>query len=115
MLQRIDMGREPEMDLGSYEQVLRDAAEDVCVLALRNAIDPGHLLIEFDANRASGRYRVHTLTISLRDSEISATADNVPHEWLSMGTGFIDVRLSRVAQMLLAEIEKRARAPGRIP
>jgi hypothetical protein len=75
-----------------YEPVLRDALEDVFVVAVRQGLDAGQLATEFDANRGPGPHQEHTLTISVRDTSLAVTADGIPHEWISTGTGFIDTR-----------------------
>ena len=108
------MSRELENHQELYEQTLRDAAEQITVIAVRGGVDAGQILIEFDAGRAAGPYTEHTLTISVRDSDIAVTADHVPHEWLATGTGFIDTRLSRLAHALLAELDKKALVARRL-
>jgi len=97
-----------------YEKVLRDATEDVFVVAARQLIDTGQLTAEFDADRGPGPHRVHTLTISVRDSSLAATADDIPHEWLTTGTGFIDTRFFRRIAALLSDLSKKAQLEGRI-
>ena len=97
-----------------YEQALRDAIEQINVIAVRGGVDAGHILIEFDADRGPGPYTEHTLTISVRNSDIIVTATHVPHTWLATGTGFIDTRLSRLAHTLLTELDKKALAARRL-
>ena len=97
-----------------YEKVLRDAREDVFVVAARQLIDTGQLTAEFDAGRGPGPHRVHSLTISVRDSSLAATADDIPHEWLTTGTGFIDTRFFRRMAALLSDLAKKAQREGRI-
>jgi hypothetical protein len=96
-----------------YEQVLRDALEDVFVVAARRGIDTGQLLAEFDASRGPGPHHEHTLTISARDTSLAVTAHGIPHEWLSTGTGYIDTRFSRRIAGLLSDLEKQAQRAGR--
>ena len=96
-----------------YEQVLRDAVEDVFVVAVRRGLDIRQLAAEFDAGRGPGPHQEHTLTISVRDTSLAVTADGVPHEWLSMGTGYIDSRFSRQIAALLSDLEKNAQLEGR--
>ena len=98
----------------SYEQVLRDALEDVFVVAARQAMDTGLLTAEFDVGRDAGPHQEHTLTITLRDSSIAVTADSIPHEWLSMGTGYIDTRFSKLIARLLQDLEKKVQLTGRV-
>ena len=95
-----------------YEKVLRHAAEKILVVAVRYAVDTRRLVIEFDANRAPGPHDEHTLTISVRDSSVAVSTENIPHGWLSMGTGFADARLSRLAGSLLIELQHKAREAG---
>ena len=97
-----------------YDQVLSDAVEHVFIYALRHAIDTGLLVAEFDAGRGPGPHLEHTLTVAVRDSEISVTAHDIPHEWLSMGTGFLDTRFSHRIATLLQELEKKAQQAGRL-
>lgn len=96
-----------------YEQVLRDAVEDVFVVAVRRGLDIRQLAADFDAGRGPGPHQEHTLTISVRDTSLAVTADGVPHEWLSMGTGYIDSRFSRQIATLLSDLEKNAQLEGR--
>jgi len=99
---------------GQYDEVLRDALEQVFVVAARRGVDIGRLAAEFDAGRVSGIHDGHTLTISIRDTSISVTAAVIPHNWLSTGTGFIDSRFSRKISGLLSELETKAKSEGRI-
>ena len=97
----------------SYEQILRDALEDVFVVAARQAMDTALLTAAFDVGRDAGPHNEHTLTVALRDSSIAVTADSIPHEWLSMGTGYIDTRFSKLIARLLQDLEKKAQQIGR--
>jgi hypothetical protein len=96
-----------------YEQVLSDAVETVLIVAVRHGIDTRLLVVEFDAGRGSGPHQEHTLTISVRDFPIAVTADGIPHAWLSIGTGYIDMRFSKRVTLLLHELDKKAQAAGR--
>jgi len=96
-----------------YEQVLRDALEDIFVVAVRRGMDTGQLAAEFDAGRGPGPHQEHTLTISVRDTSLAASAGGVPHQWLSTGTGYIDTRFSRLIAAVLSDLEKKAQQEGR--
>jgi hypothetical protein len=91
---------------------MNDAVEHVFIYALRQAMDTRLLGVEFDVGHGAGPHSLHTLTIRLRDSPISATANDIPHEWLSAGTGFIDSRFSKSVADLLEELNKLARQAG---
>ena len=95
-----------------YATVMNDAVEHVFIYALRHAMDTRVLGVEFDVGRGPGPHSQHTLTISLRGSPISATAQDIPHEWLTAGTGFIDTRFSKSVATLLQELNKSAREAG---
>ena len=95
-----------------YEKALRDAVDNISVVAVRYAVDTRRLVIELDANKGPGPHEEHTLTISVRDSDLAVSKEKIPHEWLSIGTGFIDPRLSRAAGSLLIELENKARKTG---
>lgn len=62
-----------------YEQVLRDALEDVFVIAVRRGLDLRQLDAEFDTDLGPGPHQEHTLTISVRDTSIAVKADGVDH------------------------------------
>ena len=96
-----------------YELVMRDAREDIFLVAVRRAIDTRLIAVEFDAGRGPGPHAEHTLTISVRDSPITVTADAIPHDWLPVSTGFIDTRFSRLVGGLLADLVKKALETGR--
>ncbi|MFL6582304.1 MAG: hypothetical protein ACJ8G2_16300 [Burkholderiales bacterium] len=95
-----------------YEQVMNDAVEHVYVYAVRQAMDTRKLIAQFDAGRGPGPHEEHTLTISVRDSDLSVAADNIPHEWLAMGTGYIDMRFSKRIAALLQELDQLAQKAG---
>ncbi len=95
-----------------YATVMNDAVEHVFIYALRQAMDTRVLGVEFDVGREPGPHTQHTLTISLRNCPISATAQNIPHEWLSAGTGFIDTRFSKSVATLLQELNTAAGRAG---
>ena len=95
-----------------YAQVMMDAAEHVYVFALRRGIESGLLTASFDIGRGDGPQYAHTLTISLRNSGISVTKENIPHGWLAGGTAFIDVHFSKCVSRLLQELEEKTAAAG---
>jgi hypothetical protein len=90
-----------------YAKSLRHALEYVYVVAARRGIDTGQLLVVIDAGRAPGIYQEHTLTISVRDTHLVVTAEGIPQDWLAIGTGFIDTRLSQRIAVLMSELEKK--------
>lgn len=91
-----------------YATVMNDAVEHVFIFAVRQAMDTRVISVEFDVGRGPGPHSPHKLTIRLRDSPISVTAHDIPHDWLSAGTGFIDSRFSKSVAALLQELEKKA-------
>jgi hypothetical protein len=95
-----------------YATVMNDAVEHVFIHALRHAMDTRVLGVEFDVGRAPGPHSQHTLTITLRGSPISVTGQDIPHDWLSAGTGFIDTRFSGTVAALLQELNKLALQAG---
>src|SRR3954469_6229887 len=95
-----------------YETIMHDAVEHVYIYALRHSMDTRVLAVEFDAGRGPGPHAGHTLTISLRASPISVSAPDIPHDWLSAGTGYIDTRLSKSVAALLSDLEKKAKQAG---
>ena len=97
-----------------YATVMNDAVEHVFICALRHAMDTRVLGVEFDVGRGPGPHSQHTLTISFLGSPISATSQDIPHEWLSAGTGFIDARFSKSVAALLQELNKAAQQTGLI-
>jgi hypothetical protein len=97
-----------------YQKLLRNALEDVFVVAARRGLDTEQLAAEFDADRGPGPHQQHTLTVSVRETSLSLTADDIPHEWLSIGTGYIDSRFSRRIAALLSDLAKKAEREGRI-
>jgi hypothetical protein len=96
-----------------YERLISRAMEDIGSLATRYGVNSRHLVIAFDVGREPAHYNEHTVTISIRDSDIAVTAEGIPHDWLGAGTGFIDVRLSRRIGPLLLQLDHKARAAGR--
>src|SRR5258706_9075070 len=60
-----------------------------------------------------GPHQEHALTISVRDTSLAVTADGIPHEWISTGTGYIDSRFSRQIAALLSDLETKAQREGR--
>lgn len=97
-----------------YEKLLRDAIEDVFVVAVRHGLDAGHLIAEFDADRGPGPHQIHTLRVSVRDTSLALTVDDIPHKWLSSGTGFIDTRFCRRVVTLLSDLARKAEQEGHI-
>jgi hypothetical protein len=97
-----------------YETVMNDAVEHVFIYALRHSMDTRVLGVAFDVGRGPGPHAQHTLTISLRNTPISATAQDIPHEWLSAETGYIDTRFSKSVAALLEELNTAARRAGLI-
>ena len=91
-----------------YDLIMRDASEHIFLVAVRRAIDTRLIAIEFDAGRGPGPHQEHVLTISVRDSDIAITADGIPHEWLPVSTGFIDIRFSRLVDAVLTDLQKKA-------
>jgi hypothetical protein len=97
-----------------YELVMRDAKENVFLVAVRQAIDTRFLNVEFDSGLGPGPHLQHVLSISLRDDpSIAVTAGGIAHEWLPIATGFIDTRFSRIVGGLLADLVKKAQQAGR--
>ena len=96
-----------------YQVVMRDAREDVYLVATRRAIDTRSIAVEFDAGRGPGPHDEHSLTISVRDSDLAVHALGIPHEWLPVSTGFIDTRFSRLTAGLLEDLIKKAARAGR--
>ena len=96
-----------------YEQALRDAVEDVFVIAVRRGLDTRQFAAEFDVDRGPGPHQEHTLTVSVRDTSLVVTAHGIPHDWLSVGTGYIDTRFSLRIAVILSDLEKKAQGEGR--
>ena len=97
-----------------YELVMRDATDNVLLVAVRQAIDTRLLNVVFDAGRGPGPHPQHVLTIQVRDDpSIAVVAEGINHEWLPIATGFIDTRFSRIVGGLLAELVKKAQEAGR--
>jgi hypothetical protein len=90
-----------------YGKSLRHALEYVYVVVARRGLDTGQVLVAIDSGREPGIYREHTLTISVRNAALSVTAEGIPHDWIEIGTGFIDARLSQRIASLLSELEKK--------
>src|SRR3954469_51935 len=96
-----------------YEAVMRDAVEDIFLVAVRRAIDTRRIKVEFDVGRGPGPHSLHTLTIAAPDiSDLAVTKDNIPHDWLPVSTGFIDTRFSRLVEALLDELTEKAQRAG---
>jgi hypothetical protein len=101
------------MEEKHYDEVLRRAVEDIAIIATRYGINHRHLVIVFDIGRVPAVQNEHTLTIAIRDCDISVVADGIPHEWLGVAKGFVDTRLSRRIGTLLLELDTKAQAAGR--
>lgn len=95
-----------------YETVMSDAVEHVYIHALRHSLDTRVLGVQFDVGRGPGPHSKHTLKISFRNTPLSASAHDIPHEWLSAGTGFIDTRFAQAVAASLQELNKLAREAG---
>ena len=95
-----------------YAQVMRRAKDVVDVVAARHTIDTRRLKVEFDMNSGPAPHEQHTLTISVRDSGVAVSAGEIPHEWLSGDTGFVDTRFSKLVSKLLIELHKEAKKGG---
>ena len=95
-----------------YAQVMRRAKDVVDVVAARHTIDTRRLKIEFDVNGGPAPHEQHTLTMSLRDSTVAVSAGQIPHDWLSVDTGFVDTRFSKLVSNLLIELHKEAKKAG---
>lgn len=93
-----------------YVKSLRQALETVHIVAARSGWDIGRLVASFDDGRVPGISPEHTLTISIRDTNFSVTTEGIPHDWIEIGTNFIDSRFSRRIAALLAELEKKSTA-----
>ena len=89
-----------------YEKSLRHTLEYAYVVAARRGLDTGQLLVTIDGERQPGIYQEHSLSISVRNTQLSVKSEGFPHEWIEIGTGFIDVRFSHLVTGLLAELEK---------
>ena len=95
-----------------YAQVLRRAKDVVDVVAARHTLDTRRLKVEFDVNEGPGPHEQHTLTISVRDSAVAVSAREIPHNWLSVNTGFVDTRFSKLVSNHLIELHKEAKKAG---
>jgi len=100
------------MEQKQYEESLNRALEDIAIIATRHGINSRHLLIAFDVGREPARYNEHTVTLSIRNSDISVVADGIPHHWLGVATGFVDTRLSRRIGPMLLQLENKAQDAG---
>ena len=100
------------MEQKQYDEALSRAVEDIAIIATRYGINSRNLAIGFDVGRKPARYNEHTITISIRNSDLSVTADGIPHHWLGVATGFVDTRLSRRIGPLLLQLQNQAEAAG---
>lgn len=96
-----------------FDQVISDALEHVHIFALRRGIEAGVFNAAFDLGRGPGPHTEHTLTLTIRASGIVVTGHGIPHDWLSVGTSFIDVRYSKRIADLLQELENKAQVAGK--
>lgn len=94
----------------AYEKSLRHALEHIHIVAARRGWDIGRLVASFDDGRVPAMYSEHTLTISIRDTQFSVTSAGIPHDWMEIGTSFIDSRFARRIAALLSELEKKSTA-----
>ena len=92
-----------------YEKSLSHALEHVHIVAARRGWNTGILVAEFDKGRPSHAYQEHTLTISIRDAHLSVSSAGIPHEWIEIGTDFIDARFSQHIAALLGELERKSK------
>jgi hypothetical protein len=90
-----------------YAKSLCHALEHVYVVAARRGLDTSQLDARFDAGRDPGIYQEHTLNISVRNTHLLVTTEGIPHDWLEIGTGFIDTRFSQRIAVLLSDLEKK--------
>ncbi|HKQ26710.1 MAG TPA: hypothetical protein VJT81_19875 [Burkholderiales bacterium] len=88
-----------------YEKSLRHGLEYIHTVAARRGWNKGTLMPAFDVGRVPGTYQEHTLRISL--GEIHVSTEGIPHEWIEIGTGFIDTRFSQRIAALLSELQKK--------
>jgi hypothetical protein len=95
-----------------YEQVVNDAVEVLFVFALRRGINISGMTAQFDTGRGPGPHAEHILTVTARDTRQSVTSPAIPHDWLCVGTSYIDVRLSKCFSDLLLELEKKVEQAG---
>ena len=102
-----------QSDEDLYQQVMRDAREDIFLVAVRLAIDTRRIKVEFDEGRGPGHHALHTLTISAPEiADLTVTKEGIPHDWLPVSTGFIDTRFSRLVAALLGELTNKAQRTG---
>ncbi|HVY05203.1 MAG TPA: hypothetical protein VHB46_04430 [Burkholderiales bacterium] len=97
----------------TYEAVMANARETVFILALRQGVAVARLDVTFDTERGPGPHEYHTLTISVRDSDVKVHADRVEHEWLPVSTGFADSRFSNMVTGMLSTLVDKAMKAGR--
>ena len=90
-----------------YVKSLRHALEYLHIVAARRGIDSAQLIAEFDPGRPPDIYTEHILHICVRGTDIAVSAENIPHDWIEIGTGFIDTRFSQRIAILLSELEKK--------
>jgi hypothetical protein len=91
---------------------MRDAKDNVLLVAGRRAIDTRLIDVQFDAGRGPGPHRQHVLVISIRSAPIAVSEGNIPHEWFPIGTGFIDTRFSHLITGMLKDLLAKAHQAG---
>jgi hypothetical protein len=95
-----------------YESVMRDAKETVFVIAARRGIDTGRIDVHIDAGLGPGSHQIHVLVISVRGAPYSVSHRNIGHEWLAVGTGFINGRFAKLVTALLNELTAKVNEVG---
>ena len=90
-----------------YRKSLQQAVEYVYVVASRRGLDIAQLIAQIDPGRDPALHKHHVLTISIRGTDLSVVDENIPHDWIQIGTGFIDARFSRRIAFLLTDLEKK--------
>jgi hypothetical protein len=98
----------------AYERSIKHGLEYVHVIAARRGWDTRKLHVVFDDGREPAKYQEHTLVISILDTDCSVMAQGIPHQWIEIGTGFIDIRFSQRIAALLSDLERKATA-GQFP
>ena len=90
-----------------YERSLSHALDFVHVIAARRGWDTGQILVVIDSGREPATYQAHTATLSVQNASITVTANDIPHDWIETGTGFVDTRFSQRLGILLSELERK--------
>jgi hypothetical protein len=95
-----------------YKSVMCDAKETVFLVAARLGIDTRLIDVDIDAGLGPGPHQQHVLVISVRGAPLSVRDRNIAHEWLPVGTAFIDDRFSKLVAALLSELTAKAQNVG---